>query len=719
MQLKKSAHKILIGSLAFLGVGVMFFTLSQKLPVFSDEIDDIQSEIEETEAEKKAKEDVLKGVQADISKINSSNLSISAKIAALDKEIKEIASQQDKLEKEVKAKQAIVEQKSAELEKKLSEIQELSKQLYKNSRLSVLDILLSNNSGVNFIRAYNLKKYVTSKQISKSLTIQNELEALNLEKAKLDQELSIIAAQRSALDEARSALKNEQARIQQQLIAQAALQNALKNEIKKINTQLSSLSAALQAAIDAKVGNGGDDTGGGNYGGGTSPQPPSGNPGQYDIYVNGTKVADNKSGPIRIVSSTPNYNNVFRVNGSLLYRGILEFRADSNMYMIEELPLEQYLYGLGEVPSSWPAEALKTQVVAGRTYAAANWNKRLGDKYNLRDDTFDQNYVGYSKEIASYGGAWKAAVDATPGKALYSGGALISTYYHSTCSGHTLSSQEVWGGYRSYALAEPDRTDQRDAHGDLISYGAPGQAPSGSSLDKKRWCGESWQACTSNDNIDDTEAIDLINATIYLTKFPNNQNNILPPASGGWTSAQIEAALGAEKIQSRVGTLVDIQSVYNNGTTTLETDSRKTTAVRIVGSTGSYDISGTNFWTVFNVRSPGVNHIYYSNLWTSQKVSGYWVFYTRGYGHRVGMCQYGAYGRAVAGQNYSTILSAYYNGSNLGTFNPPSVFRVGITRVATGDVTVSSEIGGSYALFANGTQVVSTGAGNTMRIVKQ
>ncbi|MEC7715721.1 MAG: SpoIID/LytB domain-containing protein, partial [Actinomycetota bacterium] len=43
---------------------------------------------------------------------------------------------------------------------------------------------------------------------------------------------------------------------------------------------------------------------------------------------------------------------------------------------IEDLPIDKYLYGLAEVPASWPNAALEAQAIAGRSYATAKVNSR-------------------------------------------------------------------------------------------------------------------------------------------------------------------------------------------------------------------------------------------------------------------------------------------------------------------------------------------------------
>ena len=127
-------------------------------------------------------------------------------------------------------------------------------------------------------------------------------------------------------------------------------------------------------------------------------------------------------------------------------RGILEFaaRGPSAMAVVVDLPVEQYLYGLGEVPSSWPSETLQAQAVAGRSYAVTSFPKP-NCNCDLYDSVFDQAYVGASKEDGTHGAAWKAAVDATAGRVLTHDGDVVRAYYSSSNGGMSSAGWDIWG----------------------------------------------------------------------------------------------------------------------------------------------------------------------------------------------------------------------------------------------------------------------------------
>ena len=136
--------------------------------------------------------------------------------------------------------------------------------------------------------------------------------------------------------------------------------------------------------------------------------------------------------------------------------------------MIILLRPQPYLYGLGEVPSGWPYDAMKAQAVAARTYAFEKVH-RIGQhrpqcNCALYDDTRDQVYAGWDKEGGPEGSRWVAAVDSTNGQAVLYAGALIQAYYFSSSGGYTENNENVWGGaplpYLRGVCDPGDYTDQ-------------------------------------------------------------------------------------------------------------------------------------------------------------------------------------------------------------------------------------------------------------------
>jgi SpoIID/LytB domain protein len=124
--------------------------------------------------------------------------------------------------------------------------------------------------------------------------------------------------------------------------------------------------------------------------------------------------------------------------------------------MIARLGFEDYLLGLGEVPASWPMEAMRAQADAARTYAAYalhRYGRRADCNCDLTDGASDQTYIGYDREVGTDGDRWVQAVRSTAGEVVTYDGALIQAFYAASDGGHTDSVEDVWhGGDPAYRI---------------------------------------------------------------------------------------------------------------------------------------------------------------------------------------------------------------------------------------------------------------------------
>ncbi len=151
--------------------------------------------------------------------------------------------------------------------------------------------------------------------------------------------------------------------------------------------------------------------------------------------------------------------------------------AGANQYclVIGELAMQQYLYGLDEVPHSWPAEALKAQAVAARSYAVAIMEDRAewSSPFDLYATTRDQEYQAWDFESEPGHDAWRSQVDATDDTVLThqpAGGGdpeVIVAFYSSSNGGHTAANEETRREPMPYLMAKPDAFDAApDANGE-------------------------------------------------------------------------------------------------------------------------------------------------------------------------------------------------------------------------------------------------------------
>ena len=131
------------------------------------------------------------------------------------------------------------------------------------------------------------------------------------------------------------------------------------------------------------------------------------------------------------------------------FRGVLEVRfaeRDQTLWVINELPMEQYLKGIAETSNPNPLEYLKTMAVAARTYALyhyTNNNKHVNRNFHV-DSRYDQVYKGYGQEKRMP--RLVEAVEATRGEIVTYQNELAITPYFSRSDGRTRDWTEVWGG---------------------------------------------------------------------------------------------------------------------------------------------------------------------------------------------------------------------------------------------------------------------------------
>jgi SpoIID/LytB domain protein len=146
---------------------------------------------------------------------------------------------------------------------------------------------------------------------------------------------------------------------------------------------------------------------------------------------------------------------------------------------------QDYVYGIGEVPSSWPLQAMEAQAVAARSYALAqavrgqHRTDHGACNCALYPSTWDQVYAGWDKE--AQGPGWIQAVAATANRVVLYRGAVITAVYSSSSGGYSESNEYSWFNspipyLRSvcdpgdYTSANPNRTWSARFTGAQIGY---------------------------------------------------------------------------------------------------------------------------------------------------------------------------------------------------------------------------------------------------------
>lgn len=343
------------------------------------------------------------------------------------------------------------------------------------------------------------------------------------------------------------------------------------------------------------------------------------------IKIDGSYIAINgqKTGS-RIVTLTAGGDGTVSYNGTS-YRGELRLVSDgSQLQVLNIISLEDYVKGVlpSEMSPSWNGEALKAQAVAARTFAL--YNKSNGHSassgYNLCSSSHCQVYSGMGAETT----ATNTATDATYGQVMYYNNQIIYAAFHSSSGGATENSEDVWGVYQPYLRSVTDDDSQSPYHD-------------------------------------------------WTTKF---------------TVSQVEKQLASSG--KSVGALqsITLGPIGSSGSTTGRTASGRAYGITFAGTGGSVTITGEQARSIFglksamfNIRTERTAQMPAKSTKKNKKNSGNVInttpaamngssmklngnetviFDGHGFGHGLGMAQYGAKAMADSGSKYDEILHHYY-----------------------------------------------------------
>ncbi len=300
-------------------------------------------------------------------------------------------------------------------------------------------------------------------------------------------------------------------------------------------------------------------------------------------------------------------------HGTALVRGV----PGGGVTAVNVLDLERYLRGvvpmeIGVRPAA-EVEAVKAQAVAARTYAIGNLGKSAARGFDFYAGTQDQVYGGAAREDS----VANRAVAETRGEIVTYQDQPILAYYSSTCGGRTAAIEDAWP-WRAplpYLKSESDRIPGTDRSYCDISNRFRWT---------ERWTGEELRG--------------------VLGKTLPDYTGGSGPAAGPVGEVALDGVNGSDRVallRLRVG-----------GTTAAVRGDSVRWVLRPAGGKGLLN-SSMLFSVNADVRGDTV---------TALEVGG------GGWGHGIGMCQWGAIGRARAGQSYRTILGAYYRDTRVERF---------------------------------------------------
>ena len=331
------------------------------------------------------------------------------------------------------------------------------------------------------------------------------------------------------------------------------------------------------------------------------------------------------------------------------YLGNMEVRiAEEGLRLINHIYLEEYLYGVlpYEMSNAWPLEALKSQAVAARTYAVRCKNPPAD--YDLGDTVSNQIYKGYDGSKTRC----IQAVDETAGQVVAWHDAFAGTYYTASNGGRVQSTANHWGGALPYSQVREDPYDARSAQNPHRSWSV---AYSRLSVDpglEARLIPHIQESLDARGYRGNAEDIDIIQIKSMAADAPDE--------SGRHHALSVSLMVAAKKRRGGAAETVEQPLTLGCG----------------------------EIRSVLGVKSL---------LFTLQTTEDQCILQGAGYGHGIGMSQYGAREMADAGMTISDIISFYYPGTTLTTLalHPPE--NAGESAASSGDTAPTADTGDTNA----------------------
>jgi SpoIID/LytB domain protein len=425
LNLSKRFSKILIISL----LGIYSIFLFQH-PVYSNTVAELEEQIAQKEREIQEKESVLEGVERRIKEISGSNYSLSQKIGLITEEINILEENIEKTEAEIEEKVKGIEEKQGQLEKTKVLIDEVSGDLYMQSRYKLANFFLNKGNWSSIVESLYIRKSTISMLKTEVEKIGGEFSSLAESKADLDREKENLDKEREGLDEAYTLLAEEKSKLQAELSKQVATKSNVTRQIGGIKREVSELQNYLllvkSGGTIVNVESLGSGTGTGSLSYFRS-NAPSGSFGVFSFGAYTHRNGMSQWGAWARSRAGQNYQQIL----SFYYPGAQIVQRNDLMQKIPvigygELDFEDYyLLGIREIHGSWNTTAdmniLKAQAIIARSYAVARTNNGANSICTTEScQVFSTNF---------HGGAWEQAVRETRGMVLVSGGNVLSTQY--------------------------------------------------------------------------------------------------------------------------------------------------------------------------------------------------------------------------------------------------------------------------------------------------
>ena len=359
--------------------------------------------------------------------------------------------------------------------------------------------------------------------------------------------------------------------------------------------------------------------------------------------------------------------SITRAQGTPAYRGNFEIaKTDKGLLLINEVLLEEYLYSVvpSEMPSSYPAEALKAQAVSARTYAYQRMlNSGLKEYGAHVDDSAAFQVYNNIKESETT----TLAIRETQGQIAVIGDKLAESYYYSTSCGYGTdisawhSSAEDKYDYLVSKHINRDAVNGADMVGDITDEATfRNYITTANAADYES--GEGWYRWTYQTNLN----IERMNQNLQ-TRYEASPKSIVVPGEGGsYVSGNppvFSQIIRMEVVKRGPGGVIDELLIEGDAGSVKVVGEHAVRSVlandgnKVLRQNGSESAVSSLIPSAFAVLDVEIDV-------ETGSIVGY-IVTGGGYGHGIGMSQNGARSMALSGMNCEGILGFFYEGVSL------------------------------------------------------
>lgn len=364
-------------------------------------------------------------------------------------------------------------------------------------------------------------------------------------------------------------------------------------------------------------------------------------------------------------SSLNDIKNIIKIDNRA-YRGLFEFKTieENKLISINYVKIEDYLYGVvpNEISASWEIEAIKAQAVAARTYSIYNISTNSSALYDLEDDQRSQVYRGYDYEKPST----NMAVDTTKGQMIYYNDKIIQAYYHSTSGGMTENSENIWVTPLPYAVSVVDEFSNKSNSPYTQWQKTYYKSEIIQKLNEAGHVVSQLYSVEIRGVSQNNRVLEFVFVTdIGEIKYEKDNARRILGLMSSWFSLEngrtyyftnknsfnTSQDLLVPSRDGILGAILEENFVIGSTNSISDTDSGSLVGKYVISKNGNVKINENN-----------LSFISSSGVTTQETKSDEYNFSGRGWGHGIGMSQYGAKQMAIEGFNYQQILKHYYTG---------------------------------------------------------